>query len=138
MDELEDAMLRKTILALGLVLAAAGVTPASAAHLVEAYNAYLGRDDHFNSNGERLTTAAAIIRQDRANYHKFGVRDRGDQGDSFFDDVNNRAYLERLIAQGSSNEYVLRRIVRDNVMVHVEVFGSRRHGDYVIVTLVDD
>ncbi len=131
-------MVRTTIVALIAILAAAAFSPASAAHLIESYDAYLGRDDHFNSNGERLTTAAAVIRQDRANYHKFGIRDRRDEDDRFFDDVANRAYLERLISQGSSNDDVLRRIVSDNVMVHVEVFGSRREGDYVIITLLDD
>lgn len=131
-------MFRKTILALGALMGAAVFSPASAAHLIESYDAYLSRDDHFNSSGERLTTAAAIIRQDRANFHKFGIRDDGDEDDSFFDDVGNRAYLEELVSRGASNQYVLRRIVRENIRVHVEVYGSRRHGDYVIVTLLDN
>jgi len=135
---MEDKLTRKLLPALGALLALAVFSPASAAHLIESYDAYLSRDDHFNSSGERLTTAAAVIRQDRANFHKFGLRDRGDEDDRFFDDVGNRAYLERLIAQGNSNDYVLRRIVSDNVRVHVEVFGSRHHGDYVIITLLDD
>jgi len=135
---MEELLVRKTILALGAMLALAAASPASAAHLLESYDAYLSRADHFNSSGERLTTAAAIIRQDRANYHKFGIRDRGDEDDRFFDDVGNRAYLEHLINQGSSNPWVLRRIVSDDVTIHVDVYGSRSHGDYVIVTLLDD
>ena len=35
---------------------------------VESYTARLSERDHYNSNGQRLLSAAAIIRQDRANF----------------------------------------------------------------------
>jgi hypothetical protein len=130
-------MVRKTLLALGAVCALCAAAPASAADLIEGYDAFLSRADHYNSNGERLTTAAAIIRQDRANFHKFGIQDDQDESDNYFDNVNNRAILEQMVADGTSDPGVLRRIVNDNVMVHVEVYRSHRHGDFVIVTLVD-
>jgi hypothetical protein len=41
-------------------------------------NLSLSEQDHLNSNEQRLTTAAAIIRQDRANFHRFGLRDPAD------------------------------------------------------------
>lgn len=44
-----------------------------ARELIESYIALLSDADHFNSSGQRLTSAAAIIRQDRANYHLFGI-----------------------------------------------------------------
>ena len=126
-------MIRKTLLALGLVLAAA--TPAAAADLIGSYNAFLSRADHYNSQGERLTSAAAIIRQDRANYHKFGIQDDQDESDNYFDNVNNRAVLERMLSDGSSDPGVLSRIVNGNVMIHVDIYRSNHHGDYVVVTL---
>ena len=126
-------MIRRTLLALGLVLAAA--TPAAAADLIGSYNAYLSRADHYNSQGERLTSAAAIIRQDRANFHKFGIQDDQDESDNYFDDVNNRAVLERMLSDGSSDPGVLSRIVNSNVMIHVDIYRSNHHGDYVVVTL---
>jgi len=128
-------MIRTSLLALGLVLAAAA--PACAADLVGSYNAFLSRADHYNSNGERLTTAAGIIRQDRANFHKFGVQDPQDESDNYFDNVNNRAVLEQMLGDGSSDPGVLRRIVNGNVMIHVDIFRSHHHGDYVVVTLGD-
>ena len=129
-------MIRKSILALGLVLAAAAAaTPAAAAELIGSYNAYLSRADHFNSSGERLTSAAAIIRQDRANFHKFGIQDDQDESDNYFDNVNNRAVLEQMLSDGSSDPGVLSRIVNGNVMIHVEIYRSHHHGDYVVVTL---
>ena len=39
----------------------------------ETYTARLSPADHYNSNGVRLHSAAAIIRQDRANYYVYGI-----------------------------------------------------------------
>ena len=75
-------MLRITYVA--AIAVCAGLVPAAACDLKESYLARLGPADHFNSSGERLTSAAAIIRQDRANYHQFGKRDEEDDGDDFF------------------------------------------------------
>src|ERR1700675_4079447 len=88
--------------------------------LVESYSARLSPRDHFNSNGERLRSAAAIIRQDRANFHRFGIRDPADQSDVFFTDVNNRAELEALIERGTSEPHVINRIVNGTPMVRVD------------------
>ena len=126
-------MIRTVFLALGLVLAAAA--PVSAAELIGSYNAFLSHADHYNSNGERLTSAAAIIRQDRANFHKFGIQDDQDETDSYFDNVDNRAVLEQMLNDGNSDPGVLRRIVDTNVMIHVDIYRSHHHGDYVVVTL---
>ena len=40
---------------------------------IDGYVARLSVDDHYNSKGVRLDNVAAIIRQDRANVHRFGV-----------------------------------------------------------------
>jgi hypothetical protein len=130
-------MIRKLVLALGAAFAMAALSPACAAELIGGYNAFLSSADHFNSNGERLTTAAAIIRQDRANFHKFNVRDDQDENDSYFDSMRNRAVLEQMLNDGDSDPGVLRRIVNGNVMIHVDIYRSGRHGDYVVVTLLN-
>ncbi len=46
------------------------------------YFTVLGKNDYYNSNGERLTSVADILRQDRANYHngQGGPRDEDDGG----------------------------------------------------------
>lgn len=59
-------------------------TPAAAQDLIEEYRAYISERDLHNSAGERLTRPWEIIRQDRANYHKFGVPDLDDYYDGFF------------------------------------------------------
>ena len=45
---------------------------------VEIYTAKLSPRDHLNSKGEKLTTIGKIIRQDRANYNSFKIRDEED------------------------------------------------------------
>lgn len=117
--------------ALAAVVALASAAPAVARQApLDSYCASLSARDHFNSNGRRLTTAAAIIRQDRANYHKFRRRDPGDQGDSFFSLQANRARLEALIADGESDPGVLRRIVNGEPRICVEIWN-----DFVNVTV---
>ena len=117
--------------ALAAVLAVVAVSPAVAKRAPwDSYCATLSARDHFNSNGQRLTTAAAIIRQDRANYHKFHRRDAGDQGDNFFGVQANRARLEAMINNGDSDASVLRRIVNGEPRICVDIFG-----DFVNVTV---
>jgi hypothetical protein len=125
----------KPVLALAFT-ALCAATPAFADELIESYNAFLSRADHYNSYGTRLTTAAAIIRQDRANFHKFGIQDEGDENDNYFDNVNNRSILERLLNEGTSDPGVLRTIVDREVSIHVDVYRGEHRGDYVIVTLL--
>jgi S1-C subfamily serine protease len=110
--------------------------PSWAQQLVERYEAFLSERDHFNSNGQRLTTAAAIIRQDRANYHRFGLRDPGDEDDRFFADMNNRATLERLLERGRVDPGVISRIVNENVIVRVEVYTGPR-GPFANVMILE-
>jgi hypothetical protein len=122
----------KSICCLAAILGLTAVNAAAACDLREAYVARLGPADHFNSNGERLTAAAAIIRQDRANYHLFGKRDPEDEGDRFFASKENRAILERLLENGRSSPGVLAEIVNGTPLVEVQVCRGNR-GDYVDV-----
>ena len=108
----------------------------SAQELRESYKALLSERDHFSSEGQRLTSAAAIIRQDRANVQRFGIKDAEDQDDIFFADINNRAALERLIERGTSNPAAIRRIVNGTVLVRVDVYQGSR-GPFVNVTVMD-
>lgn len=115
--------------------AAAFLTPAALAAKgpapLEVYEARLSGRDHYNSQGVPLTTAAAIIRQDRANYHQFGLRDREDQWDSFFRTVANRARMEQMLSRpGALAPNVRRRILNDDPVVIVEVYA-----DWVRVSL---
>ena len=120
--------LLRAALAAGL---AAVAVPAAAQHgPLGHYTARLGPQDHFNSAGQRLRTVAAILRQDRANFHRFGRGDDEDQSDDFFDDANNRAALERLIARGRMSRAVANAIINGEPLVHVDVYDG-----YVVVSI---
>ena len=99
---------------------------------VEVYRARLSEKDHYNMYGERLTTVAAILRQDRAYFHLYDMRDREDGDDVFFDSPANRDRLERMLVTGHVSQAVSRAITRDHPLVEVTVYPSR-----VDVTLAD-
>ncbi|MCY4335525.1 MAG: hypothetical protein OXC60_12760 [Litoreibacter sp.] len=61
--------------------------------LLAQYVADIGPEDHYNSSGTRLTSFAALIAQDRANYHRFGIRHDDDGADPIFSDRAMRAQI---------------------------------------------
>ncbi|PTW57545.1 hypothetical protein C8N35_11024 [Breoghania corrubedonensis] len=95
--------------------------------LLEVYVAYLGPDDHYNSRGTRLSEPWQVVRQDRANFHRFGIRDRGDEDDRFFASAANRARMERMILNGYIEGDAGWRIVNDNCWVRVEIYSDSVH-----------
>ena len=109
-------------------------TWAHGCEVIETYDARLGTADHFNSNGQRLTSAAAIIRQDRANYYVYGIQDSEDQDDGFFDSKANRARLEAMLNNGESSRSAINDIVNGTPRVTVTICrDTKRGGDYVNV-----
>ena len=96
---------------------------AQAQQLLESYTAFLGTHDHFNSNGIRLTEPWQIIRQDRANYHRYRIRDAEDQSDRFFGSIANRALAEQWLANGSISASARHSIVNREVIIDVDILG---------------
>ena len=124
--------MKKTALLLGLLLAN---VPILADELIERYVARLGADDHFNSSGERLTKPALIIRQDRANVHKFAARDPEDEGDRFFQSADNRERLEQFLSRGRTTPAVYRLIVNGQPLIRVSIYRNWG-GDSVDVDII--
>jgi hypothetical protein len=106
------------------------------AEQIGSYVARLSEGDHFNSSGQRLTSAAAIIRQDRANVHRYGKRDLDDENDTFFADEGNRAVLEQMLDRGRADPGVLSRIVNGTPRIRVDIYRGV-DGPFVRVTLLD-
>ncbi|WP_210275488.1 hypothetical protein [Rhizobium sp. G21] len=94
---------------------------ARADDVLDEYNAYIGEDDLYNSNGERLREPWQIIRQDRANFHKYRVRQSGDESDSYFSSVDNRAAAERMVRSGTITREARRLLLNGDVMINVKV-----------------
>jgi len=123
-------------LAMGAILAlwSQGV---SADYLKGSYEARLSYRDHFNSHGSRLETVAGIIRQDRANYHRYRRRDAEDTWDRFFDSKENRATMERMLARGYITGSARRAILYGTPLIRVKIYDAGSY-DYVKVQILDD
>ncbi len=61
------------------------------------YKTTISNIDRHNSKGVRLRTVGAILRQDRANFHRFKLKDPGDEGDSALWHPKRRAIFERAV-----------------------------------------
>ncbi|MCV2893548.1 hypothetical protein [Lentibacter sp. XHP0401] len=122
--------------ALPLVAALFFGSAAFAQEIVGSYVAYIGQDDLYNSKGDRLTEPWQVLRQDRANYHRYGISQRGDEWDSFFGSIENRGIMERMVMNGSIDPQAARNLVRGGATVFVRIYGRGSRGDYVRVTVV--
>jgi hypothetical protein len=91
---------------------------------IESYTARLSARDHFNSNGERLRSAAAIVRQDRANFYVYGLRDSEDEPDSYFSGKGNRARLEEMLENGRTTPDAISRIVNGTPLIRVDIYAT--------------
>jgi hypothetical protein len=90
----------------------------------EVYYAKIGYNDKHNSYGDRLSSVAAILRQDRANYHRFGIRDPQDSGDRFFAYKGNRSRMASMLRNGYISRATRNAILYNNPVVRVTVYDS--------------
>jgi hypothetical protein len=112
---------------------AQSITRAREPEVIGSYTAYISQEDLHNSSGARLSQPWQIIRQDRANYHAYGIRDRGDEDDSFFLDKTNRENLEAMLANGSMSRDAQLMILQGNCWVNVQIYGHGNTGSFLEV-----
>lgn len=129
-------MQRRHLLLTGAALALSLAGPARADDYIGGYRAFIGNEDLHNSKGARLTAPWQVLRQDRANYHRFGIRQPGDEGDPFFADANNRAAMEQMILHGRIERSAGDAIMRGGVMVEVSVYGRGGVGTSIQVRII--
>jgi hypothetical protein len=112
--------------ALAALLVAAQLVPtgpASADTLLGSYIARLSDNDHFASDGYRLDTAAQVVRQDRANWHRFNRGDAEDEDDPWFGSADARARFEtQLNKSGAMDQATRRAILNGEPVVEVQVY----------------
>ena len=97
--------------------------------LLAQYIADIGPEDHLNSEGEKLDSFAALLAQDRANYHRFSIRHGDDEGDPIFFSRQMRDQISPEIVQVPSiyKQYVENVLASDGsngTYLVVYVFGS--------------
>lgn len=95
-------MKRYVVATLAAALGLCGPVAAQAWDQLAYYIATIGPEDFVNSRGVRLTDPGAVLQQERANYHRFGIRHRLDQPDPIFADRNQRARLPELYVAGGA------------------------------------
>lgn len=118
-------MKRLLLPAITAAMVAAVATTASADTYLGSYVARIGENDHYASDGYLLDTAAQMVRQDRANWHKFGVPDAEDENDSWFGDTESRAWLEKALNRKSAmNQATRKAIVNGYPLVQVDVYQN--------------
>ena len=122
---------------IGLVaaLVLALVSPAVGQNVIGSYQAYIGTQDLYNSNGVALSAPWQVIRQDRANVHKFGIRQTGDQSDNWFGSAENRAALETWVMNGSMDPTARAKIMAGGATIHVEILGQGNNANVVRITV---
>lgn len=74
-----------------------GSSPCVACPGPVTYKTVIGEHDLKSSSGQNLNTLGAFVRQDRANFHKFRLRDAGDEPDAVLSDEKKRAELEQAV-----------------------------------------
>lgn len=71
-----------------------------------SYYTTIGREDFYNSSGVPLNDVGAVVQQDRANFHRFGLRHPGDETDPYFSDQAMRAQIPDLVRAGGVDRYL--------------------------------
>ncbi|TPM35094.1 hypothetical protein [Mesorhizobium sp. B2-3-4] len=115
----------KTVTVAGLLLASLLGGVAHADDMLGSYVARISDRDHQASDGYALDSAAQMVRQDRANWHKFHRRDSDDQGDAWFRTNEQRADLQRMLERpGAMSASTKRAIVNGEPLVQVDVYEN--------------
>ena len=129
-------MFKKTLAGLITASSMLFTSPAFAEEVIAEYLTWLDAKDTVTSKGVKLTSFGAVLAQDRANYHRFGIRQEFDTSDPIFSNKDMRAKLPELYQAGRSVEayikddvmsgrghYVFVRIMGNNgVITHVNVY----------------
>lgn len=113
--------LRKSM-ALGLALALSLGIGAEAQEVLGRYTAMITSSDHYNSGGRPLSQPGQILAQERANYHRFGIRQPEDSSDGVFGDRTMRAALPDMLSRGEMKNDA-RALVMGGGLVSVEIIG---------------
>ena len=108
------------------IVASTFVAEALANDYLGSYVARISRVDKFASDGYPLDNAAQVVRQDRANVHRFGRADREDELDPWFRSNSARARLQNLLQRpGAIGPRVRQAIMRGHPLIVVDVYRSR-------------
>lgn len=108
---------------------------AAAQDLMASYYTLLTGADLSNSSGVPLGDFCAVVQQDRANYHRFGIRHDMDQPDPVFHDRAMRARIASTCALAAGSEYLPASLAQyGSKFVLVRVYGGGGVPSLVLVS----
>ncbi len=117
------------------IIALCAASPAAAQDQIGVYSTLLGPSDMFNSQGTRLTDLCTVVQQDRANFHRFGIRDEYDRDDPFFANREARARIPSICSLQPGYDYIAQSIRRGEPrFVSVVIYGSKGVPSRIVVT----
>lgn len=122
----------RAILLAGLMLAP---VPALSETFDLSYLAAIGAQDLFSSRGVRLESAAQVLRQDRANFHRFNVRQPQDEWDPVLDDSDLRAAFEDALKAAAIDPETEAAVLAGRKLVLVELRSNTGGFDYARVVV---
>lgn len=97
-----------------------GVRDVPVPPVAPGYTARLSRQDRLNSKGQPLTQLSEILRQDRANFHRFQRRDSEDSNDPWFESAPSRAFFETARIEVLGGQAVTEKLLREDALIQVE------------------
>lgn len=116
---------RKGLAAGALLAALVWTGTASADSFLGSYVARISARDHYASDGYPLDSAAQMVRQDRANWHKFGKRDPDDENDVWFRTNAQRERLQSMLQRaGAMSAATKRAIANGSPLIQVDVYAN--------------
>ncbi|RME18266.1 MAG: hypothetical protein D6801_01730 [Alphaproteobacteria bacterium] len=74
----------------------------------------------------RLTSPVDVLRQDRANVHRFGIMQAGDTWDPWFGSIEVRAAIPALVKAGVIGPRARQVLLNGRGRIYVAVYGTRR------------
>ncbi|MDP5307400.1 hypothetical protein [Paracoccus spongiarum] len=86
------------------------------------YLARIGPEDLRSSSGQPIRSLGGALQQDRANYHRFGIRHANDESDPVFANRDLRARIPAMVAAGGNDRGRLARMAREGRPFDVGVF----------------
>ncbi len=112
------------VAALGLAGLATVQLAFAQAQPIDGYCAQISDNDKYASDGFPLTDAGSILRQDRANFHRYGTPDADDYGDNTFDTVSARERIPSMFDNGNIEPGLARKIVRGYPYICVDIYRN--------------
>lgn len=116
--------LKSLLLGLGLLFTSSSLF---ASEFLCSYTAQISESDKYNSSGKHLAvtytkaTVAGILRQDRANFYVYGIRDAHDTEDCTMSSKSQRAIFEKLLNNSDIPQSFIRKVIDGNPIIDIRL-----------------